>query len=216
MSDLTLAGVRLERGGFTLEASLAVAPGEIVALVGANGAGKTSLLHAVAGLLAPAAGEITLGGMVLDGAATRLPPERRGVGLVPQQHVLFGHLSALENAAFALRARGVRRAQARREALAELTRLGVADRAGVRARDLSGGQAQRVALARAVCARPRALLLDEPFAALDAGSRGEIAEAVRRLVDDLAVPCLLVSHDAGEVARLADAVVPVAGGRARR
>lgn len=138
------------------------------------------------------------------------------MGLVPQQHVLFGHLTALENTAFAPRARGVRRAAARREAFAELERLGVADRAGVRARDLSGGQAQRVALARAVCARPRVLLLDEPFAALDAGSRGEIAAVVRRLVDELAVPCLLVSHDAGEVARLADAVVPVAGGRAER
>lgn len=216
---LQLTGAQVRRGSFQVAADVFVSPGAIVALAGPNGSGKSSLLEAVAGVLALSAGRIELAKQVWDQApgtgasdsAVWVPPERRGLGFVPQRHVLFGHLSALENVAFGLRARGVRRRAALAEAEEWLSRVGLADRASIRADRLSGGQSQRVALARALAARPRALLLDEPFTAIDAPSRPAIQAMVREAVVDLAVPTLLVSHDAGEVDGLADAVVRVAG-----
>jgi ABC-type sulfate/molybdate transport systems ATPase subunit len=197
------------RGTFTVQASLRAGPGEVVALVGPNGTGKTTLLHAIAGLVPLSAGEIRLGTQVLDSPSdgTWVPAPARRVGLVPQHHDLFGHLSALENAAFGLRARGTPRAQARAEAHRWLTLLDVPDLANVRADRLSGGQAQRVAIARACAARPAVLLLDEPFAALDVTIRGQAADMVREAVRTLDVPAVLVSHDTDEVAATAQTVV---------
>lgn len=211
-AGLVLDDVVVRRGSFEIATSLSVAPGEILALVGPNGRGKSTLLDAVAGLLPLAAGRIALAGSVLaQGAAPAvfIAPQHRGVGLVPQRHVLFGHLTALENAAFGPRSRGVRRTEARNLGGAWLERFGVGELASRRADRLSGGQSQRVALARALASEPRALLLDEPFAAVDAGGRADLGALVRSAVAEARIPCVLVSHDSGEVDRLADRIHPL-------
>jgi molybdate transport system ATP-binding protein len=209
------ARLALTLGRLRLEAELAVATGELVVLLGPNGAGKTTLLRALAGLVALERGRVVLDGQVLDdvAAGTHLPTERRPVGFVFQDYLLFPHLSALENVAFGLRARGLPKAEARRRAAAWLERVGLADHAGARPRALSGGQAQRVALARAMVAEPRLLLLDEPLAALDAATRTELRRDLRRHLAAFAGTRLLVTHDPLEALALADRLVVLEGGR---
>jgi molybdate transport system ATP-binding protein len=207
--------VQLTLGRLRLEAELAVATGELVVLLGPNGAGKTTLLRALAGLVALERGRVVLDGAVLEdtAAGTWVPTERRPVGFVFQDYLLFPHLSALENVAFGLRARGLGRAEARRRAAAWLERVGLAGHAGARPRALSGGQAQRVALARAMVADPRLLLLDEPLAALDAATRTEVRRDLRRHLASFDGTRLLVTHDPLEAMALADRLVVLEGGR---
>jgi molybdate transport system ATP-binding protein len=209
------ASVQLTLGRLRLDADVAVATGELVVLLGPNGAGKTTLLRALAGLVALDSGRVVLDGMVLDDVATgeHVPTERRPVGFVFQDYLLFPHLSALENVAFGLRARGVPRAEARRRAGGWLERVGLAGHGGARPRALSGGQAQRVALARAMVADPRLLLLDEPLAALDATTRTEVRRDLRRHLASFAGSRLLVTHDPLEAVALADRLVVLEGGR---
>ncbi len=150
-------------------------------LVGPNGAGKSTLLRALAGLLPIDTGSIRVDGTVLDDpeAGVFVAPEKRPVSLMFQDGLLFRHLSALDNVAFGLRARGVPKAEANARARHLLDRLGLAGVAHAKPDALSGGQAQRVALARALAVEPRALLLDEPLAALDAGTRVEVRRMLR-------------------------------------
>ena len=191
-----------------VELELQVEPGQVVALIGPNGAGKTTALRALAGL-----GEGTTS-LAVDGREVGdLPPHRRGVGWVPQSTALFAHLSALDNAAFALRSRGVRRGPARRQARVWLERLGVADLADAPVTTLSGGQAARVALARALVGDPALLLLDEPLASLDARTRDEVRLLLRATLAGGPAAVLLVSHDPVDVIALADRVVVVEAGR---
>jgi len=209
------ARVRLRLGQLALDAELSVATGELVVLLGPNGAGKTTLLGALAGLVSLEDGHVELDGDVLEDTATglRVPTERRPVGVVFQDYLLFPHLSVLENVAFGLRARGMRRAEARRRAAAWLERVGLADRAAARPRALSGGQAQRVALARALATEPRLLLLDEPLAALDAGARVEVRRELRRHLTSFEGTRLLVTHDPLEAMTMADRLVVLESGR---
>jgi molybdate transport system ATP-binding protein len=209
------AGLRLTLGRLELEVELAVATGELVVLLGPNGAGKTTLLRALAGLLALDRGRVVLDGAVLEDTAsgTWVPAERRPVGFVFQDYLLFPHLSALENVAFGLRARGLGRAEARRKAAAWLDRVGLAAHASARPRAQSGGQAQRVALARAMVGDPRLLLLDEPLAALDAATRTEVRRDLRRHLASFDGTRLLVTHDPLEAMALADRLVVLEGGR---
>jgi molybdate transport system ATP-binding protein len=209
------ASARLTLGQLRLEAELAVGTGELVVLLGPNGAGKTTLLRALAGLVALERGRVVLDGLVLDDVATgtSVPTEQRPVGFVFQDYLLFPHLSALENVAFGLRARGVGRAEARRQAAAWLERVGLAAHAGSRPRALSGGQAQRVALARAMVGEPRLLLLDEPLAALDATTRTDLRRGLRRHLASFEGTRLLVTHDPLEALALADRLVVLEGGR---
>ena len=208
------AAVGLALGRLQLEAELAVGTGELVVLLGPNGAGKTTLLRALAGLLALDRGRVVLDGAVLEDTATGtwVPTERRPIGFVFQDYLLFPHLSALENVAFGLRSRGVGRAEARRRAGAWLERVGLAGHAGARPRALSGGQAQRVALARALVSEPRLLLLDEPLAALDAATRAEVRRDLRRHLAGFDGTRLLVTHDPLEAMALADRLVVLEGG----
>lgn len=207
--------------GFRLTLALDVADGEVLAVVGPNGSGKTTLLRTVAGLVPAATGTVRLRGRVLDAVASGegaaevatafVAPHRRRVGYVFQDHRLFGHLSVLDNVAFAGSQgwgprRRARRAAARDEARAWLDRLGVADLAGRRPRQLSGGQAQRVALARALAAHPDVLLLDEPFAALDAATRRDVRAHLREHLAGFAGPVVLVTHDPLEALLLADRI----------
>jgi molybdate transport system ATP-binding protein len=209
------ARVELTLGRLRLDVELAVASGELVVLLGPNGAGKTTLLRALAGLVALDHGRVVLDGQVLDdpAAGAHLATERRPIGFVFQDYLLFPHLSALENVAFGLRARGVPRAEARRRAAAWLDRVGLAGHAGSRPGALSGGQAQRVALARAMVSDPRLLLLDEPLAALDAATRAEVRRDLRRHLASFDGTRLLVTHDPLEAVALADRLVVLEGGR---
>jgi molybdate transport system ATP-binding protein len=176
------ARVRLRRGTLALDAELVATHAGIAVLVGPNGAGKTTFLRALAGLDPIDGGHVALDGDRLDDPAAGIfvPPERRPVGVVFQDGLLFPHLSALENVAFGLRSRGARRADARRRAAGWLHRVGLGEREHARPRELSGGEAQRVALARALATEPRLLLLDEPLAALDATARARTRRELRR------------------------------------
>ncbi|WP_435840076.1 ABC transporter ATP-binding protein [Streptomyces chilikensis] len=199
----------VRRGDFLLDVALTAAPGEVVALLGPNGAGKTTALRALAGLVALDEGHLRLDGAEL----APLPAERRPVGVVFQDHLLFPHLSALDNVAFGPRCQGMPRRAARAEAGRWLERVGLAAHADARPRRLSGGQAQRVALARALAIRPRLLLLDEPLAALDARTRLETRAALRRHLDDFEAVTVLVTHDPLDAMVLADRLVVVEDGR---
>jgi molybdate transport system ATP-binding protein len=212
MSLTADVGVRV--GGLRIDAALEASAGETVAILGPNGAGKTSVLRALAGLLPIARGRIELDGAVLDdGDRTFVPPERRSIGFVFQDYRLFPHLSALENVAFGLRARGTRRGSARAHAARGLARVGLGDRANARPRELSGGEAQRVALARALAIEPRLLLLDEPLAALDQSARSAVRRDLRSRLGAYDGVRLVVTHDPLDAAALADRLVVLEQGR---
>jgi molybdate transport system ATP-binding protein len=207
--------VGVRRGSFWVRAAFEARAGETLALLGPNGSGKSTLVGAIAGLLPPDEGVVRLDGGVLDdvAAGVRVPPERRPVGVVFQDLLLFPHLSALENVAFPLRARGVARPQARDRSLGWLERLGIGARAAARPRDLSGGEAQRVALARALVAEPALLLLDEPLSALDVGARARIRDLLREELARFPGVRILVTHDPVEASTLADRLVLLEDGR---
>ncbi|GGQ55798.1 sulfate/molybdate ABC transporter ATP-binding protein [Couchioplanes azureus] len=199
----------VRRPGFTLDAALSAAPGEVVALLGPNGAGKTTALRALAGLTGLDEGHVVLNGRRLEQVA----PERRRIGVVFQDYLLFPHLSAVDNVAFGPRCRGVSRAVARARAAALLDRVGLAAHAGRKPRELSGGQAQRVALARALATEPELLLLDEPLAALDARTRLETRTHLRGHLSAHPGPTVLVTHDPLDAMMLADRLIILEEGR---
>jgi molybdate transport system ATP-binding protein len=209
------ARVGVELGSFELDVGLDSSPGETLVVVGPNGAGKTTLLRAVAGLAPIDAGRIVLDGIVLDdpSARTWVSPDRRSVGFVFQDLLLFPHLSALDNIGFGLRARGTSRNEARRLALGWLARVGLDERATARPSALSGGEAQRVALARALAPEPAVLLLDEPLAALDAFRRTELRRDLRRLLAGYSGICIVVTHDPIDAIALGDRLVVLEAGR---
>ncbi|MEV0247181.1 ABC transporter ATP-binding protein [Nocardia sp. NPDC050712] len=202
------ADLRVQRERFRLDVDLTSRPGEVVALLGPNGAGKSTALRALAGLLPLTGGTIAVEDQVWDAPpATFVAPEHRRVGVVFQDYLLFPHLSALENVAFGLRARGMRRAEARTRAAAWLERVGLGEYARSTPRALSGGQAQRVALARALATEPQLLLLDEPLAALDASTRLQVRADLAHHLRDYTGHTILVTHDPLDAMVLADRLV---------
>jgi molybdate transport system ATP-binding protein len=209
------AQIALQRGSLTLDVNLDVDDGEIVAVLGPNGAGKTTLLAALAGLVPLDQGEVRLDGECLEAPAqsVRVPPERRSVGVVFQDRLLFPHLSAQDNVAFGLRARGVRRGDAVREARRWLERVGLGEVGKQPTGELSGGQAQRVALARALVTRPRLLLLDEPLAAVDAAGRAPLRREIAGELRAAEGVRLVVTHDPVDAVALADTLVILEDGR---
>jgi molybdate transport system ATP-binding protein len=198
------ADIELVLGALHLRAEVE-AGDEVVAVVGPNGAGKTTLLRAIAGLEALQRGRVVIDGRVVEDAATgvRLPPEEREVGVVFQEHRLFPNLTAVENVAFGLRARGVARTEARRRAGEWLARVGAEHLAARKPRKLSGGEAQRVALARALVTEPAVLLLDEPLAAVDSSARADLRHLLREELARYPGSRLVVTHDPIEAATLA-------------
>ena len=209
------ASVRVRLGSLDLEVDVRVGDGEVVAVVGPNGAGKTTLLRCIAGLQPLDAGRVTVDDQVLDDPATGawVTPAERNLGVVFQDHLLFPRLSALDNVAFGLRARGMPQAEARAQARAWLDRVGLAAAAGARPKALSGGQSQRVALARALAIEPRVLLLDEPLAALDVQARAYVRDELERHLATFPGARLLVTHDLGDAVALADRLVVLEAGR---
>jgi molybdate transport system ATP-binding protein len=202
--------VLVARDALTIHAELHAQEGETVALLGPNGSGKSTVVACLAGLLPPDEGTIVLDGRTLDDAraGTHVPPEDRPVGVVFQDDLLFPHLSAIENAAFPLRARGVAGPEARARCRELLDRLGFpATRADARPRELSGGEAQRVAIARALIHEPRLLLLDEPTSSLDVRARSELRPLIRATLDGFEGVRVLVTHDPVEALTLADRIV---------
>lgn len=203
-----LADVTVHLGPFSLDVDIEVEPGEVLAVLGPNGSGKTTLLRAIAGLVPIDSGEIRLDDTTLDepAAGVFVAPEHRPVGVVFQQYLLFEHLSAIDNVAFGLRARGTPKPEARRRAGEWLDRVGLATHQRARPSQLSGGQAQRVALARALAVDPRILLLDEPLAALDVSTRRQVRRDLRRYLDEFDGIRILVTHDPVDAYALADRV----------
>ena len=209
------AQMAVKLGTLRLDVAIEATPGEIVAVLGPNGAGKSTFLRAVAGLVPLDSGRVELDDVVLDDISRgiHMQPERRPIGVVFQDYLLFPHLSALENVAFGLRARGVPARDARKRAGSWLDRLGVGEYAEARPRVLSGGQAQRVALGRALAIDPRLLLLDEPLAALDASARGDVRRDLKRHLASFAGIRIVITHDPLEAIALADRLVILEGGR---
>jgi len=208
---IRVQGVTRRFGAFTAvdDVSFEVATGELVALLGPSGGGKSTLLRIVAGLETADRGSVWLDGERVD----HVPPQHRRVGFVFQHYALFRHMSVEENIGYGLKVQRVGRAE-RRERVAEL--VSIMGLSGLERRmpgQLSGGQRQRVALARSLAPRPRLLLLDEPFAAVDARVREELRAWLRRLHDEVGVTSIFVTHDQEEAFSLADRVVVIQGGR---
>ncbi|GAA2551402.1 ABC transporter ATP-binding protein [Pseudonocardia hydrocarbonoxydans] len=188
---------------------LTVDAGELVAVLGGSGCGKTTLLRAIAGFHPLDGGTVELAGRLVAGPGVDVAPERRGVGLVPQDGALFGHLSVAANVGFGL-GRAARRS-GRVEEMLEL--VGLPGYGPRRPAELSGGQQQRVALARALAPAPALVLLDEPFTALDAGLRAEVREQVCTALRAAGAAAVLVTHDQQEALGAADRVAVLVAGR---
>lgn len=209
------AQVALRRGSLLLDVAFEVQPGEVLAILGPNGAGKSTVLRVLAGLTRPHSGRVSLDGLLLDdpAAGVRVPPHRRPIGMVFQDHLLFPHLSTVDNVAFGLRSRGESRQAARMVATEWVARMNLSDHAAVKPKSLSGGQGQRIALARALAGSPRLLLLDEPLSALDARTKLDVRADLRHHLADYAGATVLVTHDPVDAMALADRLVVVERGR---
>ncbi|MEO8095891.1 MAG: ATP-binding cassette domain-containing protein [Pseudolysinimonas sp.] len=201
------------RDDFTMSAAFVAMPGRPLALVGPNGAGKSTLVAAIAGLLPVASGVIEIDGLVVSNSADLVAPELRRVGVVFQEFLLFPHLTVRDNVAFALRVRGAGRSVSRTQAQPWLERFELDHLAARLPAELSGGQRQRVALARALASNPEVLLLDEPMASLDVEVRDEVRADLARHLREFGRPTVLVTHDADDVAALADDIVVLQEGR---
>ena len=210
--DMLSVDVQKQLGDFKLETSF-TSDGLVTGLFGNSGAGKTSIINLIAGLIAPDRGHISLDGETLDDTSTgiHIAPHRRRIGYVFQDARLFPHLSVRQNLDYGRRMNGFAPDEVAEARTVDLLDIGnLLDR---RSAQLSGGERQRVALGRALLAKPKLLLLDEPLGALDDERKAEILPYFIRLRDEASVPMVLVSHDAGEMRRLATHVVMLKHGK---
>ncbi len=201
--DVTLQGTPVLR-----DVSFDVPDGALVSLLGASGAGKSTTLKVIAGILAPDSGEVTIDGH----AVTAVPAHRRGTAVVFQDIRLFPHMTIEENVAYPLKVQGVRRAERIARAREFLAFMHLDGLGGRRTDEVSGGQQQRAALARAIASQPRVLLLDEPFSGLDESLRDEMRDALMDVHRTLGITTLLVTHDATEALMLSDSIVYLVDG----
>ncbi len=201
------------RAGFRLDATIIMEPGETLAVMGPSGAGKSTLLQAIAGLVRLRDGRVRIDDWEVAARRRHVPPAQRGVVLLGQEPRLFPHLSARENVAFGLRARGVARAVAVGDADEWLWRVGLPGAGDHRPRELSGGQQQRVALARALATSPKLLLLDEPLSALDAQTAGDVRTLLREQLHATHATAVVITHDAVDAAALGRRLLILERGR---
>jgi iron(III) transport system ATP-binding protein len=210
---LTFEGVE-RRYGETMALAgidLDISPGEIVCLLGPSGCGKTTLLRIAAGIEKPSAGRVLINEREVAGPSRFVAPEDRGVGLMFQDFALFPHLTILGNVAFGLK--GLPKADARREALAALQRVGLQHLADAYPHILSGGQQQRVALARAIVPRPAVMLMDEPFSGLDVQLREAMQEETLALLHETRATSMVVTHHPEEAMRIGNRIAVMRAGR---
>ena len=191
------------------DASLIIGRGEFMTLLGPSGCGKTTLLNLVAGFLAPDQGEIFIDGALV----TDVPAFERKTGIVFQNYALFPHMTAANNVAYGLKARGVAKDEIKSRVTDILAMMKLAGYEDRKPRQLSGGQQQRVALARALVIRPKVLLLDEPFSALDKNLRASMQVEVKEIQRRLGVTTIFVTHDQSEALSLSDRIAVMSGGR---
>ncbi|HEY4268000.1 MAG TPA: ABC transporter ATP-binding protein [Galbitalea sp.] len=205
----------VQRSAFAVQLEFSCEPGEILAIVGPNGSGKTTTLRVLAGLTMPSEARVMLGDVILDDSSARVHRDsaHRDIGVVFQDYLLFPHLSAVENVAFGPIAHGWSRRDATAASLEWLDRLGIAELADARPGRLSGGQAQRVALARALILTPALLLMDEPMAALDIGTRSEVRGDLKAQLRSYEGITVIVTHDARDALALADRMLVIDRGR---
>ncbi|MFT3859733.1 ABC transporter ATP-binding protein [Micropruina sp.] len=189
--------------------SLDIEQGKLTTLLGPSGCGKTTSLRMLAGFGKPTSGQIFIGGE----ECTRLPPEKRGLGMVFQQYALFPHMTVRDNVGYGLKLRKVPTGELRQRVGEALELVGLTAHADKRPRQMSGGQQQRVALARAIAIRPRLLLLDEPLSALDARLRVEMRAELRRIQAETGLCVVLVTHDQDEALELSDQMVVMRAGK---
>ena len=207
---LELKEVTLRRGRFSLEGvNLSLAGGEILALLGRTGAGKTLLLESAAGFCAPSGGQVLFRGQEVR----RIRLHRRNIGYLYQEYSLFPHLTAAQNIGYGLRVRHMRRDEVHRQVQQLAARFGLERVLDQYPGTLSGGEQQRVALARALAPRPALLLLDEPFSALDPVTKKQLHGLLRQIRQEFGCAVLFVTHDFTEAQDLADRVGVLAGGR---
>lgn len=211
--SLVLRDIRHSFGsGIVIDgASLEAAPGEIVSLFGPSGCGKTTLLRIVAGLVRLQEGSVELDGRVLANSQAHIPPEKRPLGIVFQDFVLFPHLTVRKNIAFGLS--DLESGEQTSRSDAELKAVDLFDYADRFPHQLSGGQQQRAALARSFARRPRAMLLDEPFASIDVALRQRLRAEMRRLLKSRLTPTIFVTHDPTEAIELGDRIAVMRNGR---
>ncbi len=208
---LALNGITRRFGDFTAvdNVSFEVGAGELLALVGASGSGKTTTLRIAAGYETPDSGTVTLGGKNI----TRVPPERRGFGMVFQHYALFPHMPVEQNVAFGMEARGVNKVDRLVKARAALASVGLEGAGSRPIQSLSGGEQQRVALARAMVIEPQALLLDEPLSNLDPTLRQSTRDDLRAMLRRVGVPALFVTHDQEDAFAIADRIALLKKGK---
>jgi molybdate transport system ATP-binding protein len=211
-TDMLRVEVFKQLGEFSIEASF-TSEGRVTGLFGASGAGKTSLINMIAGLLKPDRGIIAIDNETLDDTAARVhvPPYRRRIGYVFQDARLFPHLDVSQNLDYGRRMNGLPRDPLSEARITDL--LDIGGLKGRRPGQLSGGERQRVALGRALLSKPRLLLLDEPLGSLDEGRKVEILPYLVRLRDEAGIPMVYVSHDAAELRQLATQIVMLRHGR---
>ncbi|MFB5078146.1 ABC transporter ATP-binding protein [Raoultella sp. C349492] len=214
-----LTGIKLDGVSFAFGANtvlnnidLHIEAGSIVALLGPSGCGKSTLLRLLAGLTVPASGEIRFGDRLVAKAGWGMAPEQRDIGMVFQDYALWPHMTVAQNIAFPLRMRGVPRGERQQRVNAALARVGLTGFAERKPSGLSGGQQQRVALARAIVAEPRVLLFDEPLSNLDSELRESLCIEMSRLLRQLAITAVYVTHDRREAELLADRIVHLSAG----
>ncbi|AZM61103.1 MULTISPECIES: ABC transporter ATP-binding protein [unclassified Streptomyces] len=208
---LSVTGLRKTYGGVTAvdRVSMEIAGGEFITFLGASGSGKTTTLMMIAGFCEPDSGSIVVGGRDV----TRLAPQKRGLGFVFQQYLLFPHMTVWENVAFPLQLRAIPKPELRRRVGETLEMAGLSAMARRRPRELSGGQQQRVALCRALVYRPPVILMDEPLGALDKKLRDQLQTEIKRIQQELGLTVIYVTHDQEEALVLSDRIAVMRDGR---